>query len=146
VTSESTNGADSSDPATSDGSEAPIAAASQQDEQQQDDQPVAAQTERVVAEPGVGIQGRSLDKFDGIIVRPAKEYFSFREKAVFQIQIPHAMQLFQATEGRGPMSHEEFMEKIVGANQIALPQLPPDFRYVFDPQEQELMVERPRTQ
>jgi hypothetical protein len=38
------------------------------------------------------------------------------------------------------------MQEIIAANQIKLPQLPPGEKYVFDPQTQELMVERPAKQ
>ena len=42
------------------------------------------------------------------------------------------------------MSHEEFMEKIVQANNIRLPELPEGHRYLYDPTTNELMVERPK--
>jgi hypothetical protein len=101
-------------------------------------------TETVKAEAGVGIQGRSLDEYEGVIVTPVKSLFAFKQAAVFNIQIPEALKLFNATESRNPMSHEEFMEKIVQANNIRLPELPPGERYLFDPATNELMVERPK--
>lgn len=104
-------------------------------------------TERVEAEVGVGAKGRSLDNEDGVftrgIVEPARSLFATRERMVFEVQIPKAMQLFHASEGRAPQSHEEFMQKIVQANNLQLPQLPPGQRYVYDPEQTELMVERP---
>ena len=103
-------------------------------------------TERVKAEKGVGIKGRSLDQYEGILVTPAKAYFSVRERIVFEDQIPHALNLYKATEGQGPKSHEEFMEKIIQFNRIKLPQLPPDAKYVYDVEKEMLMVERPRKQ
>jgi hypothetical protein len=99
--------------------------------------------ERVKAEKGVGIKGRSLDEHQGMLVTPAKAYFSVRERVVFEIQIPEAVKLFKATNGSGPKSHEDFMAQIVDANQIHLPELPPGQRYVYDPEKEELMVERP---
>jgi hypothetical protein len=102
------------------------------------------QDQRVRAQVGVGAQGRSLDNESGIIVTPAKTYFTVREKAVFQIQIPQALQLFQGLEGRKPKSHDEFMSRIVEANNIQLPRLPDGQRYEYDPQSGELMVVRPR--
>lgn len=101
-------------------------------------------TETVVAEVGVGQKGRSLDEHEGLVVTPVKALFSTRERVVFEIQIPHALNLFNATEGRMPKTHDEFMEKIIKANQIPLPELPPDNRYMWDPQTNELMVERPK--
>jgi hypothetical protein len=100
--------------------------------------------EQVKAEAGVGEKGRSLDEFEGPIVTPAKAYFSVRERAVFEIQIPNAMQLFKATNGSGPKSHEEFMSQIIEANAIQLPELPEGQRYIYDPNTEELMVERPQ--
>jgi hypothetical protein len=104
----------------------------------------AADMERVKAEKGVGVKGRSLDEHEGVVVTPAKAYFAVRERAVFEIQIPAALKLFKATNGNGPKSHEEFMAQIIDANQIQLPELPAGQRYVYDPEKEELQVERPR--
>jgi hypothetical protein len=111
-------------------------------------QPAAAapsdpNVERVKAEKGVGIKGRSLDEYEGVIVTPAKTLFSVREDLIFK-SITHALNLFNASEGRYPESHEEFMEKIVKFNNIKLPELPPGHKYVYDPEANELMVERPK--
>lgn len=95
------------------------------------------------AEVGVGRKGRSLDDETGVgraIAQPAITLFAVQERAVFDIQIPHALQLFEATEGRKPKSHEEFMQKIVAANQIALPELPEGREYRYDPEKGELWV------
>ena len=105
---------------------------------------VPADMERVKAEKGVGIKGRSLDEHQGMLVTPAKAYFSVRERVVFEIQIPEAVKLFKATNGNGPKSHDDFMAQIIDANQIQLPELPAGQRYVYDPEKEELMVERPR--
>jgi hypothetical protein len=99
--------------------------------------------ERVKAEKGVGIKGRSLDEYEGVIVTPAKTLFTVREDLIFK-SITHALNLFNASEGRNPESHEEFMEKIVEFNNIKLPELPPGQKYVYDPEKNELMVERPK--
>jgi len=111
------------------------------------DPPEEPKTERVKADVGVGKKGRSLDDYDegtqGMIAGPAKAYFGFREKAVFQIQIPQAMQFFKGAEGRAPKSHEEFMSKIIEANNIKLPGLSRG-KYIYDPEQEELMVQRPR--
>lgn len=105
------------------------------------------QTVRVPAGVGVGRRGRSLDQFQSgvqrVIAEPAKSLFATRERIVFNITIPHAMQLYQAEHGYLPRSHEEFMRDIIEANQIRLPELPAGHRYVYDPQRGELMVERP---
>ncbi|WP_164104183.1 hypothetical protein [Candidatus Laterigemmans baculatus] len=95
------------------------------------------------AEVGVGRQGRSLDDETGVgrvIAQPAVSLFAVRERAVFDIQIPKAMQLFEATEGRKPKSHEEFMQRIIAANQIQLPELPTGSEYRYEPDKGELWV------
>jgi hypothetical protein len=102
-----------------------------------------AETERVVAEAGVGKQGRSLDESEGALVTPAKAYFSVRERVVFEVQIPKAISLYKATNGQAPQSHNEFMQEIVTANQIQLPALPDGHQYVYDVANEQLMVERP---
>jgi hypothetical protein len=106
--------------------------------------PPPPETETVKAEQGVGIKGRSLDEYEGVVVTPVKTLFAVKENLVFTNQIPKALQLFNATEGRNPMSHEEFMEKIVQANNIRLPELAEGHRYLYDPTTNELMVERPK--
>lgn len=102
-----------------------------------------AATEQVKAQTGVGVKGKSLEQHSGVIVEPVKQLLRFEQKAVFDIQIPQAMSLFQATEGRKPNSHDEFMTRIISANNIALPKLPAGHRYLYDPEKGELMVERP---
>lgn len=100
--------------------------------------------QRVKADVGVGAKGRGLDKFQGgVLVTPAKAYFTLRERAIFQVQIPQAMQMYQALHGSAPQSHDQFMKEIIQANRIQLPELPTGQRYVYDPQAKELMVERP---
>jgi hypothetical protein len=64
----------------------------------------------------------------------------------FEIMVPQALQLYAATEGNYPKTHQEFWEKVIVANQLEtqLPQLPEGHRYVYDPEKKELMVERPK--
>lgn len=104
----------------------------------------SADMERVKAEQGVGLKGRSLDEHEGVMVTPAKVYFNVREKVIFNIRIPDALNKYKALNGNAPKSHDEFMTQIIEANLIQLPELPAGQRYVYDPQQEELMVERPR--
>lgn len=93
---------------------------------------------------GVGIRGDSLRNEEGIgemIAAPAVALFNTKERVVFEIQIPQALQLYQALEGRLPKSHDEFMSKIVKANSIQLPELKPGMKYNFRPDVGELWVE-----
>lgn len=90
---------------------------------------------------GVGVRGDSLRNEEGIgkmISAPAVAYFNVREKAVFEIQIPHALNLYKALEGKLPKSHDEFMAKIVRANAIQLPELKPGMQYRYRPDQGEL--------
>ncbi len=93
------------------------------------------------AEVGVGKKGRGYGK--GVIATPAASLWAVRERVVFEVLIPEAMKLFKATEDRAPKSHEEFMEKIIKANNIHLPELPEGDRYRYYPKTEQLMVESP---
>lgn len=98
---------------------------------------------REVAEAGVGVEGQSLEG-EGIGTTAARAYFSVRQRSVFEIQIPQAMKLYEATNGESPQSHDDFMEKIVKANRIQLPKLPANHKYVYDVENEQLMVEHPK--
>jgi len=100
--------------------------------------------EQVVADVGVGKKGRGYG--GGMISEPAKQYFSIRERVVFQIQIPQAMKHFKAIDpdGNGPVSHKDFMEKIVNEANVELPELPRGEEYWYDAETEELMVLRPK--
>ena len=82
--------------------------------------------------------GRSLDPHEGMLVTPAKTYFAVRERLMFEATIPQALNLYKATNGKFPQSHDEFMAQIIQAGQIQLPQLPEGQRYVWDPDKEEL--------
>jgi hypothetical protein len=97
---------------------------------------------REKADVGAGEKGSGYG--GGIITTPVSVYWRAQERITYQIQIPQAMQLFKANNGRAPESHEEFMEKIIGEQNIDLPELPVGHKYVYDPKEEELMVEHPK--
>ncbi len=106
--------------------------------------PAPAVAESMKAQVGVGAQGRSLDGEQGVgkmIAGPAIALFAAKERIVFEIQVPHALNLFNASEGRMPRSHEEFMTKVIKANNINLPKLPPDKVYRFNTELNELWVD-----
>ncbi len=54
--------------------------------------------------------------------------------------IKHAVDLYQAENGRYPKDLDEFMTVIIKANNIALPQLPPYQKYGYDENEHKLIV------
>ena len=107
-------------------------------------QPAAPATEQVKAQKGVGLAGRSLDPHEGLIVTPAKAYFTVRERIIFEDQIPKSVQLYKATNDKVPQTFEDFKAQILDPAQIRLPELPPGQRYVWDAKAEQLNVERPR--
>ena len=56
------------------------------------------------------------------------------------IGIEHAVNLFNASEGRYPNSHEEFMTRIVKENNMRLPVLQPGMEYQYDVENHKLVV------
>ena len=76
------------------------------------------------------------------ILVPLGQYFSVRERTVFEMQIPHAMNLYKAANNnKPPASHDEFMREIIAANSINLPSLRnPDDQYQYDPESGELKI------
>jgi hypothetical protein len=54
--------------------------------------------------------------------------------------IKHAIDLYQAENGRYPANYDEFMTQIIKANNIALPVLPGYQEYFYDEQEHKLQV------
>jgi hypothetical protein len=97
-----------------------------------------------VATVGAGKKGRGYG--GGVITEPVRAYFRTRENIAFQVTIPNAMKTFKAIDpnGKGPASHEEFMQKIIQENGIELPSLPDGHRYRYDPETEDLLVERPK--
>jgi hypothetical protein len=94
------------------------------------------------AKVGVGKKYSRLSK--SLICTDFAALYCVRERLVFEVQIPKAMQLFNATEGRNPKSHAEFMEKIIKEGQIILPELWEGETYRYDPKTAELWVDPPR--
>ena len=93
-----------------------------------------------VGATGKGQYGVASEQPMSIITTPVSTYFYAQEKTVFDMQIPQALNLFQASEGRYPNSEEEFMNKIIKANMIVLPKLPEGDSYVYDVPSHTLMV------
>ena len=54
------------------------------------------------------------------------------------------MRMYKAEKGFLPKTHDVFMKEIIGANSIELPELPEGERYIYDSEQGELMVERPK--
>lgn len=54
--------------------------------------------------------------------------------------VQRALQLFNAEHDRYPKDHDEFMEKIIKANNIQLPVLPGGDQYQYDVENHELII------
>ena len=116
------------------------------------DEPKApVEPETVVVEAKAGVTGKGQygqgggEKAMDIITVPVGEYWRTKERVVFDIQIPQAMNLYKAAnDDKGPESNEAFMKDIIEANMIALPKLPEGHEYFYDPATQKLMVRKPK--
>ena len=76
----------------------------------------------------------------------AKDYIALQgnayRSAISQLsigQIKHALDLYEAENGRYPKDYKEFMEEIIKKNNIALPQLPYYLEYGYDEKEHKLI-------
>ena len=76
------------------------------------------------------------------VTAPLTAYGPLVEK-VSILAVEQAINQFQATEGRYPKDHAEFMEKIIRANNMPLPVLPNKGEYRYDEQSHALMVVYP---
>ena len=97
--------------------------------------------DREKAVRGSGVKGRKYG--GGIITEPIRQYFRLQQATVYEIQIPHAVNLFKAEHNRLPKDWAEFKREILDPASIVLPDLPEGQRYVWDAEESALMVERP---
>jgi hypothetical protein len=77
----------------------------------------------------------------------AKDYISLQGNAYVSIigrtsvlNIEHAIDLYKATNDRYPKDHDEFMNEIIKANNISLPQLPYYQKYGYDEKEHKLVI------
>lgn len=73
------------------------------------------------------------------ITAPVSAYGPMLEQ-ISKTHIEHALNLFNASEGRYPNSHEEFMTAIIKANNIQLPVLPAGKQYQYDVENHKLVV------
>lgn len=96
----------------------------------------------VEAQAGVGKKGQGYG--GGIYTEPLKARWTTEQKLIFDVQIPKAMSLYQATHDQFPASHEEFMKEIIEENSIELPELPAGQEYVYMPEKGKLMVRQPK--
>jgi hypothetical protein len=95
------------------------------------EKPAAAEVEREKAQQGVGKRGRGYGM--GLVATPIATYFSVQERMAFN-KVIQAMQLYVAENNRPPKTQEEFMEKIIKAGMISLPDLRDGAKYVYLPE------------
>jgi hypothetical protein len=110
--------------------------------------PAAAEPEmeRVKAAAGVGIKGRSLDEYEGVVVTPAKTYFTARERIFFEIEFPGNYRIWRQTVDAAPQNYDELKSQFLDPLGLTakMPQLPQGHKYVWDAAIEELQVERPK--
>jgi hypothetical protein len=99
--------------------------------------PSAQNAARKKAEVGMGRKGHYSP---GIYTTPLSMRWRAEEKIIFEVKIPHALNLYRAAHGHFPKTQEEFVREILEYNHIDLPELPPGQEYVYDPQKGELQV------
>ncbi len=87
-----------------------------------------------------GMKGAELGK--GLISTPAMVYLRIPDRLVFG-QVKQALDLYRATNGELPKSQDDFMRDIITANNLKLPELPEGSRYVYRPEDGELLIEEP---
>ena len=80
---------------------------------------------RIVAKDPITLQGNA---YVSIIGRASTD------------NIKHAIDLWQAENGRYPKDYNEFMEEIIKKNNIALPQLPYYQEYGYDENQHKLII------
>lgn len=100
----------------------------------------ASDEERVKAETGVGRRGRGYG--GGMVTEPIRQYFRVQQRMQF-ILMEKAIRDYKTLNGRMPKTHDEFMKEIITANAIRLPDLPDGEEYIYDSEQEELMVRRP---
>ena len=79
--------------------------------------------------------GKEVVKLDAKVSDPITGPLEILKKAKVELPmlaIEHALNLYNAAEGRFPQSHDEFMTQIVAANNIRLPALPNGLQYQYD--------------
>ena len=79
--------------------------------------------------------GKEVVKLDAKVSDPITGPLEILKKAKVDLPmlaIEHALNLYNAAEGRFPQSHDEFMTQIVVANNIRLPALPNGLQYQYD--------------
>lgn len=89
--------------------------------------------------------GKEVVPLDAKVTDPITGPLEILKKVRVQLptlQIEHALNLYNASEGNYPKTHEEFMTQIIKANNLVLPQLPGDLSYQYDVENHKLVIVR----
>ena len=97
--------------------------------------------EFTATDPKRGKKSRAVGGYAGAVFGAR---FSAEHRMIIN-QYKQALSLYNATNGFYPKTHDEFMEKIIQANQIKLPELDEGEEYLYDPSDHELKVQ-PKTE
>jgi hypothetical protein len=99
---------------------------------------------RKTAAVGDGAQGH-YERFGrmSIFDHSIGTMYRTKERLTYNVQIPHAMDLYKATNGHFPRTYEEFKREILDPNNIKLPELREGCRYEYNSEKAELEVVYP---
>lgn len=70
----------------------------------------------------------------------ALEAYGPLKQQISGLAITQAVELFRATEGRYPKDYDEFMSRVIQANQIRLPEPGKGLQYQYDVENHQLLV------
>jgi len=94
-----------------------------------------------VAEVGVGAKGQKYSA-GGYLSGNIRAMHRTEERLAF-MNAQKALDMYKATHGRGPKTHDEYMNKIIKRNGIVLPELNEGEHYLYRPEKEELVVVGP---
>ncbi len=104
------------------------------------DPPVTSEPREVTAnDPTKGKKSRQAGGYLGAV---GHARFYAEHQLIFT-SIKHALNLYWATNGEYPKTHDEFMEKVIKFNQIQLPKLDEGVEYLYDPEDHKLKIHSP---
>jgi hypothetical protein len=89
-------------------------------------------------EDGLKVRDSSINASDPVTA-PLAAYQPMIQR-ISDIEITHAVRIFQALNDRYPKDYDEFMSKIIKENNIQLPQLPLSLAYQYDVENHKLVV------
>ena len=103
-------------------------------------EPVEPGMVREEAASGAGKKGQYGP---GLIKTPLATYWRAKERITYEAQVKHSLNIYHGMHGHYPKTKEDFEREILKPANVQLPELPEGHRYVYDPENGELLVERP---